>query len=779
MPSNRQQSPGTGPESTTPALARHQYSSVATQQQHPAQQRQPQQPQQQLSDQHDSTANGHQSANNETGGFFMKPLTRPPDYRFNLYVKGLAPTMTTRGLFDLFKPYGNILACKIILDTESGFCRGGFVLFDNQDSCIEARRGLTQQGLYVAVAHESASIKNLPPVEDPTPEIKPVIPEFDNSKDFPSLPSKPATKKAQNKKSQAASSGLPSLSTTHSKPASNLPDSNQSLASGIGAQIVEHTSPISTLNSAPGQALPHKSNEAAPSNNQDYGAFMFGQPFLDFDTGLIGNHQQLLSENTSGSNGFEWHPSVPDSKPYLGIDDIDRYMNMLELNAPLAIPQASGNHDGMRQPQLPNGAHISNTTIDDFMLEDRPRRESTLHFENLPEGLKYQELFELCAQYGSLVLTSVDIRYINEECFGQGRVTFESHKDSEAALLSLLEKSFDVRHGDSGDMYPSEPAIDDHLYDQYLQQHQDFLRSRDAAHYETSDELLTSLYQPGFFSTTPGAPFTPASGDSGEKEHFWTTPIPDQPYQFDPNTRGEHNTVLDVDVEILSNKHEKLSMLGISPQSISPSLASSSASSLQPSHEWTEPSLKSSRQTSSDQSFIQYSAALSSTSSDSEDSNDSTYLGSSKLLSYSDIVKVPAKAPTQTFQNKDEALQQDLKKRGNTNKSLDEKEYRLNLFLKNLEPTMNEFKLYEICVEFGPVMSCRTITTNHGVCTGLGFVMYINNHSVDLAIEGLKKLGYHAEVAVQSATNKLRCKTLSDMLFIQNIPLHVKENKVG
>ena len=79
---------------------------------------------------------------------------------------------------------------------------------------------------------------------------------------------------------------------------------------------------------------------------------------------------------------------------------------------------------------------------------------------------------------------------------------------------------------------------------------------------------------------------------------------------------------------------------------------------------------------------------------------------------------------------------------------------------------------------FGPVMSCRTITTHHGVCTGLGFVMYISNESVDRAIKGLKKLGYHAEVAIQSATNKLRCKVKSDTLFLQNIPNHIKEAKV-
>jgi len=75
-------------------------------------------------------------------------------------------------------------------------------------------------------------------------------------------------------------------------------------------------------------------------------------------------------------------------------------------------------------------------------------------------------------------------------------------------------------------------------------------------------------------------------------------------------------------------------------------------------------------------------------------------------------------------------------------------------------------------------MSCRTITTHHGVCTGLGFVMYIHKESVERAILGMKELGYHAEVAIQSATNKLRCKVRSDTLFLQNIPPLIKENKV-
>jgi len=56
--------------------------------------------------------------------------------------------------------------------------------------------------------------------------------------------------------------------------------------------------------------------------------------------------------------------------------------------------------------------------------------------------------------------------------------------------------------------------------------------------------------------------------------------------------------------------------------------------------------------------------------------------------------------------------------------------------------------------------------------------MYLRNSSVTEALKGLKELGYQAEVAIPSATNKLRCKEMSDTLFLQNIPEVITENKV-
>ncbi|KAG0361031.1 hypothetical protein BGZ54_009269 [Gamsiella multidivaricata] len=689
--------------------------------------------QQQAQEERDSTSNGH---NGTPPGFFMKPLTTTPDYRFNLYVQGLESTTTTRSLFELFKP------------------------------CTEARRALTQQGLYVTVAHESASIKNLPHKESPSTETKPAIPELDNSDDFPSLPSKPAPKKQQSKKQPTlkvalkisslksplpSSSSSSSMSAIQAESASNQTDS-QPLDNPINAAQSEPNPPVESPTEVTWEPDSSKeatleSDHAISMANQEFkSAFILGQAYLDFDSGFIGSHQQFLSDGYN-SSGFERRPSFLDNKPYMSVDDIDRYMNMLEMSTVAAVPQTSANTYEVHQPIHPSDVHISNTTLDDFILEDLPRRDSTLHFENLPEGLKYQELFELCAQYGSLVLSSVDIRYINEECYGQGRVTFDSHRDAEVAYLSLVEKNYSVRHGDSGDIYPSEPAIDDHLYDQYYQQHQDFLRQGALAPFETQDDVMSPTFLQGT-STSVSHAFTPLSGHSAERDHFWSTPVPDQPFQFDASMNRGNKAVQDVDVETLSYRHEKLSMMGISPQPISLSPASSSTSSLQQYPEWAEPPTAKPIPPISGQQPLQESAIETPVLSESGNhSHDASPNSPSKLLSYSDIVKVPAKSPAPL----PPLPAPDLKRRGNTNKSLDAKEYRLNLFLKNLEPTMNEYRLYEICV---------------------------NNESVDMAIEGLGKLGIHAEVAIPSATNKLRCKTLSDMLFIQNIPPHIKENKL-
>ncbi|KAF9919176.1 RNA binding motif, single stranded interacting protein 3 [Linnemannia zychae] len=718
--------------------------------------------------------NDEQGTGSTQGGpFFMKPLTKQPDYRYNLYVKGLAPTTNTRGLYELFKPYGHILACKTILDNESGFCRGGFVLFDNQTSCDEARRELTRQGLYIAIAHPSVSIKNIPAApEDNSVPIKKDVPKLDDSDAFPCLPTKPAMK--VQKKVQISSPSPPSP-----LPAPPLLNSDHH-----DKQKESNEVHVSEMNNMPRTVTPPWDSEHVDAlETPSSGDIQFGNAFstsfmdFDFDTGFFGTQQQTLPDDFH--NGYDRRSSILESKPYGTIGDVDRYMNMWDMNTAVS-PQMSTNTDGARQSIHPSGAHITSTLIDDFMLEDRPRHESVLFFNDLPDGLTYRELFEICAAYGPLVLTSVEIRYINENCCGQGKVTFESYQDFQVALNSLSKLNYNVQSGDSGDMYPTEPNIDDNLYNQYYELHQSYLQLGDASSFDLPNQPISSPSPHGFVSTIPSAmSMTHSNNSSGDMRYPWNTTVSADSIARPHSQYVQDEPGLGLDMNGLSIQHESISNLSISQNRNS--FNSSSTSPLPPNNTWT-------RDSSSDGSIRELdSPSTPSPSGDILQPNQqaSTAAASAaKFMSYSDMVKVPPKpviAPLPPVESGSEVYfnppSQDLKRRGNTSKSLDEKEYRLNLYLKDLEPTMNEFKLYQICVKFGPVMSCRTITTHQGVCTGLGFVMYINNDSVDRAIAGLKELGYHAEIAIQSATNKLRCKVKSDTLFLQNIPTHIKEAK--
>ncbi|KAF9142351.1 hypothetical protein BG015_000952 [Linnemannia schmuckeri] len=779
MPTHKQQSSGHGHETThqaqAPFTASAQYGDHLRQTQTQGRQQQHDQ-----SQYHGSNVGEEHGAGSSQGGpFFMKPLTKQPDYRFNLYVKGLAPTTTTRSLYELFKPYGHILACKTILDNESGFCRGGFVLFDNQISCSEARRALTHQGLYIAVAHESVSIKNIPAASEESPAaVKEAVPKLDDSDAFPSLPIKPQGKKPQKK-----------VQLNSPSPPSPLPASPPHTSDHREQQEESNEAHPSEAINTPRTVTPPWDSEHAdkvdtPSSSDSQFGTAFNTSFLEFefDTGFIGTHQQMLTDSFN-VNGYDRHPSLLENKTYGTIVDVDRYMDMWDMNT-AAAPQMSTNTDGARQSIHPSGAQLSSTVIDDFMLEDRPRRESVLYFNDLPDGLSYRELFETCASYGPLILTSVEIRYINEDCCGQGKVTFESHRDSEVALTALSKLNYNVHCEDSGEMYLSEPNIDDHLYNQYYELHQNYLRLGDTTAFDSPNQAMTSPNAHGFFGTTPSAtPLTHLNSNSGDLGYAWNAPnSSDSIYQLHSDDYARDDSDLGLDMNGLSIKRESVSHLGVPQQHSLDSPASSSTTSLPAGNAWTQDH-------SSDDSFQESDSpstpSPSGEPSQSDESISALATGPVKFMSYSDMVKVPPKPvtvqPPPVEKNGEfyfNPPSQDLKRRGNTSKSLDEKEYRLNLYLKDLEPTMDEFKLYQICVQFGPVMSCRTITTHHGVCTGLGFVMYISNESVDRAIKGLKELGYHAEVAIQSATNKLRCKVKSDTLFLQNIPNHIKEAKL-
>lgn len=63
----------------------------------------------------------------------------------NLYVTHLPKTLTDEGLRDLFKPYGNLIECRVLKDKQKK-CRGvGFVRFDSHQNAMKARDALNKK----------------------------------------------------------------------------------------------------------------------------------------------------------------------------------------------------------------------------------------------------------------------------------------------------------------------------------------------------------------------------------------------------------------------------------------------------------------------------------------------------------------------------------------------------------------------------------------------------------------------------------------------------------
>lgn len=273
------------------------------------------------------------------------------------------------------------------------------------------------------------------------------------------------------------------------------------------------------------------------------------------------------------------------------------------------------------------------------------------------------------------------------------------------ALIALSKLNYKVHRGDSGEMYPSEPNIDDHLYDQYYELHQNYLRLGDTTAFGSPNQAMTSPNPHGFFGTTPSAtPLTHLNSNSGDMGYSWNTlGSSDSIYQPHSNDYVRDDSGLGLDLNGLSIQQENTSHLGVPQQHSMNSPASSSTTSLLAGSTWTQdhPSDDSFQDSESPSTPSPTGESL-----QSGEPASTSATGSAKFMSYSDMVKVPPKPvviqPPPAEKNGDVYFNppsQDLKRRGNTSKSLDEKEYGLNLYLKDLEPTMDEFKLYQICVK--------------------------------------------------------------------------------
>lgn len=82
----------------------------------------------------------------------------PVRLQSNLFVFHIPSQLTTRTLYDMFSPYGNVVSTRIMVERDTGRSRGfGFVSFDNPeaaDAAIRALDGCQVQNKRLKVSHK-------------------------------------------------------------------------------------------------------------------------------------------------------------------------------------------------------------------------------------------------------------------------------------------------------------------------------------------------------------------------------------------------------------------------------------------------------------------------------------------------------------------------------------------------------------------------------------------------------------------------------------------------
>ncbi|KAF9165547.1 RNA-binding motif, single-stranded-interacting protein 2 [Actinomortierella ambigua] len=378
-----------------------------------------------------------------------------------------------------------------------------------------------------------------------------------------------------------------------------------------------------------------------------------------------------------------------------------------------------------------------------------------IYFSNLRQGIRRRNLFELCASYGPLVLHLHDFETMEEPCLnGRGQVQFVSSQDAWGALEGLLSLQYVVQLG-RHHMVTEDPVMLDFGFSNGTAPQWQRLQEGPLAHHATSMEMtchnLPPLLQQQDHETVDIACSHPSPP---------TTPLTSAPTAT-PSSSSLKNGSIKIN-KVFSFADAVKKAPAELPPTPPPSALNGRAAAA-------------ARKPVSPQSFNsvdQNSAAPSSRCSSDEGST-----APPSIREPPPVIRMPIPTDHDEDDYGGSSNVSDgpgLTKMGGVQNKLDKNEYRMNLFVRDLEPAMTDLKLYEICVQFGRVLSCRVVM-KHGACAGLGFVMFTTQDGAEKARIGLKKHGYHAHVAGHAATTKLRCKTMSETVFLMNLPTFVKE----
>ena len=110
------------------------------------------------------------------------------------------------------------------------------------------------------------------------------------------------------------------------------------------------------------------------------------------------------------------------------------------------------------------------------------------------------------------------------------------------------------------------------------------------------------------------------------------------------------------------------------------------------------------------------------------------------------------------------------------------KSNRGNIFIKNLDASVDNKALHDTMIKFGEILSCKIATFPGGKSKGFGFVHYVTDEAADKAIEqlnGISVAGKEVFVARFQKRNNSRYGGEWTNLYVRNIPSDWTEDKLA
>ena len=103
-----------------------------------------------------------------------------------------------------------------------------------------------------------------------------------------------------------------------------------------------------------------------------------------------------------------------------------------------------------------------------------------------------------------------------------------------------------------------------------------------------------------------------------------------------------------------------------------------------------------------------------------------------------------------------------------------------NIFIKNLDESIDNKQLHDTFSMFGAILSCKVATDRNGKSKGYGFVHYENESSADEAIKRVNGMKINDREVYVSKFQKQKRKTLEwTNLYVKNIPEGWDEDNEG